>query len=231
MKKQTISDLIGELDTDMDMDSLTPDLATNCATCPGAAVAARAIRRNPHTLLRRAFSEMKLLDILSAADLKDGVTVHVISGGDIDSLSYLKHVLRQQTLDYVLLSTWCMAQDDIDQLREWLATGRITRLDAYVGEIFPASYAPMHKALKSIVDGCNGRVAVFRDHAKVYAGIGPKYAFAIESSANINTNPRAENTVLTIGADIFQFYKEYFDGIRSFVRDYDQWEPWEKEHA
>lgn len=53
------------------------------------------------------------------------------------------------------------------------------------------------------------------------------FAFAIESSANINTNPRTENTTITTGNDIFEFYKDFFDGIKSFRRDYDNWQKWQ----
>lgn len=61
-----------------------------------------------------------------------------------------------------------------------------------------------------------GRVAFFRNHSKIYAGIGPKFAFGIETSANVNTNPRTENGCITISEEIYRFYKEYFDGITSF---------------
>lgn len=33
---------------------------------------------------------------------------------------------------------------------------------------------------------------------------------------SLNTNPRAENGCVTIGKEIFEFYKEYFDKIVSF---------------
>ena len=61
-----------------------------------------------------------------------------------------------------------------------------------------------------------GRIAVFKNHSKIFAGYGDKFHFGIQTSANINTNPRAENGSITIGKDIFDFYKEYFDGIVSF---------------
>jgi hypothetical protein len=122
-----------------------------------------------------------------------------------------------------------MADEDVDQLRCWIESGKLKRLDAYCGEIFPASYPKQHIGLKQSVDLCSGRVAIFRNHSKIFAGVGPKFAFAIESSANINTNPRTENTVITVGVDIFRFYKEFFDGITSFLRDYDDWKPWLEE--
>ena len=119
-----------------------------------------------------------------------------------------------------------MANNDVQQFREWVEAGKIKRLDAYLGEIFPGSYSKQYHDLKEVVNLCNGRVAIFRNHAKIFAGVGDKFAFAIESSANINTNPRTENTTITVGNDIFEFYKAFFDGIHSFKRDYDDWTPW-----
>lgn len=176
------------------------------------------IKRNDRHVYRRAFSETQLLDVLGF-DFKDVESYHCITAGDIDSLSYLKVVLRQQDLNYCLFSTWCMAADDIMQFEEWLAKGKIKRLDAYVGEIFPTSYSFEHKKLKEVFEKYKcGRIAVFRNHSKIYAGFGKKFAFGIETSANINTNPRTENGCVTIGKEIFKFYKSYFDGINSFEK-------------
>ena len=172
--------------------------------------------RRTQTVYRRAFSETQLLDVLGEKFLP-GFSYHCITAGDVDSLSYLKCILRQQDLDYCLFSTWCMAADDILQLDEWLTTGRIKKLDAYVGEIFPGTYRMEYKKLKEIFERHQcGRIAVFRNHAKIYAGIGPKFAFGIETSANINTNPRTENGCITIDPEIYKFYRAYFDGIISF---------------
>lgn len=167
-------------------------------------------------LYRRAFSETQLLDVLGT-DFKDGDSYHCITAGDVDGLSYIKCVLRQQNLDYLLFSTWCMAAEDILQIREWVEDGRIKKLDAYVGEIFTSSYSVEFKMLNDLVKEYDlGRVTVFRNHAKVFAGYGGKFHFGIETSANINTNPRTENGCVTISKDLFDFYKTFFDGIISF---------------
>jgi hypothetical protein len=197
----------------------------SCTNCLAGQAKVSVLKRNDKHVYRRAFSETNLLDALDA-DFYTGTSYHCLSGGDVDSLSYLKHILRQQDLDYLLLSTWCMAFDDVMQLREWVTSGKIKRLDAYCGEIFPGSYGQQHHELKKVVDLCQGRVAIFRNHAKIYAGRGDKFSFAVESSANINTNPRTENTTITVGAEIFAFYKDFFDGIKSYLRDYDHWTPW-----
>ncbi len=179
---------------------------------------ATVLKRRTSNIYRRAFSETQLLDLVEL-NFKDGESYHFITGGDVDALSYLKLILRQQNLDYCLLSTWCMASEDIFQIKDWLEAGKIKTLDAYVGEIFPNTYKLEYKLLVPLIREHGGRVAVFRNHAKIFAGYGNKFAFGIETSANINTNPRTENGCITIGREIYEFYKEYFDGIISFDKE------------
>lgn len=184
---------------------------------PNAKRSQMIARKSLH-LYRRAWSETQLLDLYTEP-LKTGYSYHTISGGDVDSLSYLKIILRNQDLDHCLFSTWCMAQEDIFQFRDWIGAGKIKRLDAYVGEIFPNQYRQEYSLLKKVITPDIGRIAVFKNHAKVYAGTGAKFAFAIESSANINTNPRTEQTAIHLDRKLYEFYKEYYDGIRSFEKD------------
>lgn len=172
-------------------------------------------------LYRRAFSECSLLDACGQFDFSPGHSYHFITAGDVDALSYLKAILRQQPLDFCLFSTWCMGAEDILQLEAWLQEGKILHLDAYVGEIFPNSYKVEYTLLKEVFarNTGGGRIAVFRNHAKIFAGYGPRFAFGIETSANINTNPRTENGCITIGQEIYEFYRSYFDGIKSFEHE------------
>lgn len=115
-----------------------------------------------------------------------------------------------------------MAAEDIYELRTWVEKKKIKKLDIYVGEIFPNSYKVEYKMLCEMYenDGAlvgGGRLAVFRNHSKIIAGCGDRFSFGIETSANVNTNPRTENGCITISDDIYQFYKDYFDDIKSFT--------------
>lgn len=172
------------------------------------------LKRKNNDIYRRAFGETQLLDI-TGFDFKDGDSYHVITGGDVDALSFLKVILRQQNLEYLLFSTWCMAAEDVYQFEDWLSQGKIKKLDAYVGEIFPGTYRLEYALLKKVIEGY-GRIGVFKNHSKIFAGYGDKFYFGIETSANINTNPRTENGCITIDKKLFEFYKDYFDGIISF---------------
>lgn len=188
--------------------------------------ASRAIAQRHRISARRALSELHLSELLPA-EIAPGDSWHVMSRGDIDSLSYIAHIVEAEPLDYLLFSSWCMIGNDVERFARWVDEGKIGRLDAYVGEIFPNQYADAHAMLCDVVRRTAGRVCVFRNHSKIYAGQNARFAFAIESSANINTNPRAEQTAIHASGELFAFYKEYFDGIKSFNRDFDTWTPHE----
>ena len=175
------------------------------------------VTREKNTVYRRAFSETQLLDLIPS-ELQNGDTVHCITAGDVDGLSYLKVILRQQALDYCLLRTWGMANDDILQIEEWINAGFIKKMDVYVGEIFPGTYKVEYVELQRVITPEIGRIVVFRNHSKIFAGYGDKFHFGIQTSANVNTNPRTENGCITISKEIFNFYKDYFDGIISFEK-------------
>ena len=110
------------------------------------------LKRHTTYQYRRAFSETKLLDLVSPEELIDGASFNFITGGDVDALSYLKLILRAQPLDYVLASTWCMAQEDIFQFKDWYEEGLIKKADFYVGEIFPGTYKIEYKFLKEVAE-------------------------------------------------------------------------------
>jgi hypothetical protein len=44
---------------------------------------------------------------------------------------------------------------------------------------------------------------------------GEGYYLAIESSANVNTNPRIEQTVVHADRAVHDFYQEFFHGLKS----------------
>lgn len=174
------------------------------------------VTRTEKHLYRRAYSETQLMDAVGY-NFKDGECYNCITGGDVDALSFLKVVIRQQKLEYCLFSTWCMAAEDLLQFDEWLSNGTIKKLDAYLGEIFPGSYKIEWKMISDMFEKHKcGRIAVFKNHSKIFAGYGDKFHFGIATSANINTNPRTENGNITIGKGIYKFYRDYFDGIKSY---------------
>ena len=130
-------------------------------------------------------------------------------------------------MEYALLSTWCMAATDVDEIAKWVRNGDLGHIDFYVGEIFQASDAAIYVMLTDLVREFGGRVAIFRNHSKVMAGFGERFDFVIEGSANVNTNPHSECAVITVDSGLARWYKdEIFDKIQSFNKDFEGWQPY-----
>lgn len=115
--------------------------------------------------------------------------------------------------------------EDIAEIRNWLKRGYIGRIDFYIGEIFKNSYRQQYDELIKLCKDFGGRVCMFRNHAKVMVLLGERFDAVIESSANVNTNPRTEQTIITVDSELARWYKEFFDGIKSFERNFDDVEP------
>ncbi len=186
---------------------------------------ARAVRRQSRKQVRQAKSEAHLAAILPAV-LDDGDSWHVLSRGDVDALSYVAHVLSGMGYaDELLLSTWCMASADLKRIAAWLDAGTVDRLTLCAGEIFPSQYPDEYRlALEIAATYDNARLIVARNHSKVSLlarhdwDNGAGYFVAIESSANVNTNPRIEQTALHRDRVLHDFYREQFCALKSIAR-------------
>lgn len=177
---------------------------------------ARAHRRHSRHEMRRAKAEKTLAEILPPR-FDAGVSWHILSHGDIDALSYLRHALQATHFDFVLLSTWCIATEDMTELHNWLDTGRIDELTLCCGEIFPGSYTAEYEMALKLEAAFGTRLIVARNHSKVTlaANHAEAYYLSIESSANVNTNPRIEQTSIHAGRELFEFYRDFFHDRRS----------------
>lgn len=193
---------------------------------PKDAKVVQAFKAMGYHKFRRISSEIALNQTLPW-HFAEGEVWHCISQGDVDSLTYLRVIVKQQKIKYLIISTWCMAVTDIGEIAEWIDAGYIERVDFYVGEIFTSRYANEFIALKELCEKNGGRVALFRNHSKIMAGFGEKFNFAIESSANVNTNLRCEQAVISVDTGLAYFYKEFFDDVKSFDHSFDDWTPME----
>ena len=173
--------------------------------------------------LRRAKAEATLASILPPL-IAPGDSWHVISHGDIDALSYLRHAITGAGyFDTVLLSTWCMAMPDITEIRAFIDAGKIDAFSLYVGEIFPNQYGDEFAAAKQLADDFGSRICVARNHSKVILAANHSLGLylAMEGSANVNTNPRIEQTTLTNDRALHDFYADFFAGLKTIVRQGD----------
>ncbi len=178
----------------------------------------------PHQA-RRISSELALEKSLPW-HFEKGMAYHCVSFGDVDSLTYLRVIVKQQRVKYAILSTWCMAYTDIQEIGTWLEAGYINRIDFFCGEIFRGTYTKEYNELKALCRKYNCKMSIFRNHSKIMVVYGERFNAVIESSANVNTNPRTEQTCITLDDGLCDFYLDFFNGIISFEREFDNVPKW-----
>ncbi|MCM1450668.1 MAG: hypothetical protein NC102_00195 [Clostridium sp.] len=193
---------------------------------PNKGTPSKGLTLRPRQIERRALAEIELENILPW-HFKEGEAYHIFSYGGIDSIAFLRSVLKQQPLEYLACQTFGMSTSHIAQLRKWTKDGIIGRLDFYVGEVYKYKYIDVYLALKEVVAPTGGRVGILRNHAKVMVGFGDRFDFVAEGSANFNVNPRSEQMCITVDTGLARFYKEeVLDQMKVVNLDKYDWKPY-----
>jgi hypothetical protein len=199
---------------------------------PEAARAARerlqssvAVKAKARQHARFASADQQLASMLPAR-FKGGEVWHVLSNGDIDALSYVKHIMAGERFEAVLLSCWAISRPAIEFLQAEFTAARVKRIDAYVGDIMPRDRPELHHMLCSLVQAAAGRVVPFKNHSKLWIFLGSRRrAVVMQTSANPNYNKRVEQTVITANAALAGVYKAWFDALAIPAPTFPNWTP------
>lgn len=209
--------------------ALVPDEAARTAA-KKRKQAAMAKRIEAKTTARFSDAEQRLAEILPA-EFSAGESWHIMSNGDIDALSFARHVLKSSSWDYLLLSSWTVSMSAIEDFQAWVSAGKLHRIDAYVGEIMATDREKQLQQLTAVCAATDGRTLFFRNHAKVWVFLAKNDGLVIETSANANMNKRSEQTVITRSLELAEFYRTQFDRIVEDKRNkFPDWTPWQADH-
>lgn len=168
---------------------------------------------------RRAFGVAELAQAMGKVRFDAGHSYNFITEGDVDYMSYLRLIIAKvQRLDEVIVSVWRMLEEDWMWLVMLFHQGRIGHLDFYVGDMFPTVCEGTWRLVTSFYQRhpSAGRAVYYRNHTKIFlaASHWEGLYLTFQASCNCNTNPRAEQAVLTVDKRLWQFYCDYFEGVR-----------------
>lgn len=149
-----------------------------------------------------------------------GVDLYVVTngggvarrGGVFDLGAFVPHVAeRLGTPVEVFISTWAINRRTADVLGRALRSGEIARLVMLLDRSLAARDAETAKLLyDACVETGRGRFVVFRNHAKIIAvrSLETERVAVITGSANISSEPRVEQFVMTTSPEVFAFFRE-----------------------
>lgn len=178
---------------------------------------AQAMRRQHRIHTRRVRNDAELQRLLPAT-VSAGDSWHVLSTGDIDVLSFMRHLIAGcGHVDRALVTTWRINRDDLEQIQAWLDAGHIERFDLIIDQRFGRLAPDEYQLAQQIAADYGGSVHCCLNHAKVTLLSAPHAGqwLVVESSANVNTNHRLEQTALHNSRALFDFYAQALDRVRS----------------
>lgn len=189
---------------------LEPPVEDQIEEAPSSA--AIAIRIKKVELIRVA-REQNLRKIFPA--LEEGHSYHFISSGDIDAMSYLTMIIeRHGPIAELYASTWTMSRQDVELLDHYLQDALIRNITFFTGEYFASRETSVYASLVEVIARHGGRLKLFKNHCKLLCCRTAKDRFfTVEGSANFTTNPRSEQTTLTPGRELFDFYQTWFEKL------------------
>lgn len=180
--------------------------------------AAQAVRRTNQTRTRRVNNDEQIAKLLPAK-IDQGDSWHILSTGDLDVLSFTRHLLAGYGhFDSCVMSTWRINTADIEEIARWIDAGKIGEWHLIIDQRFqrlaPDSYAAMLDLNRIYGDSVSVSMALNHSKLTLLENIEQGEKLVIESSANVNTNRRLENTAIHACAVLHDFYSKALNGIR-----------------
>ena len=186
--------------------------------------AARAHRLNARRRFERVAQRQALSAVLHAPPLR-GESIHVVSEAKFDFWTWVPVMIDWQgaTRD-LYCSTWTLSRENATQMFALWDSGKIGRAHFLTGKYFKRRETAVFSYLVMGMQARNGRYRSFENHCKVLLLNNPERDIwlSVEGSANLTSNPRLEQYVLTNDRGLYEFHRgwmeECFDRYREEPR-------------
>lgn len=170
---------------------------------------ARALRyagRRRYQVLSRLACAAELIGPLHEGDNITGITA-----GQFSAIDLMEHMVGELGPAEVRISTWTTGIYDVERSRRLQENADIQSvpmlLDAATFKKSPEFAGPLIEALGQSAFRC------LSVHAKVTIVDGERGSAVMRSSMNLNKNLRTEQFDITVGGDVVEFYREWFDAL------------------
>jgi hypothetical protein len=176
---------------------------------------ARALRMQARRHMLRVEREQRLQELLGAAP-KAGESIHVISSAKFDFWTWVPVMIDWLgAVDHLYCSTWTLSRPNAKELLALWDAKKITspRVNILTGTYFKRRESAVYAYLVDGLSRRGGHYRAFQNHAKVLllANVRKKTWLTIEGSANLTSNPRLEQAVITNDRKLHDFHLAWMD--------------------
>lgn len=179
------------------------------------------IYRKVTTSARQCFllgkSVAGLDEILKKHPLNHSESLKIISfSGGFASISFIKSVAERETIEYLFASTLRVGEKQVGVLDDLEFSGKLKHAEFIVGGLMKNDEKTDYDYYGAFTRACkkNGwRYVVTNNHSKIILMQTPKNHYVLETSSNLNENPKIEQFSFENNKELFDFYKKFFEKV------------------
>lgn len=151
--------------------------------------------------------------------LPDGsFSVRMISEGDVSSIGFVYWLAQKTKIEEMTASTLRVGKKHLAALEALNDSGKLGAASFIVGSVMKndsklgLSYG-YFDALKNACEKRGWQLCVASNHSKVILFDTAIGKFVLETSSNLNDSPNREQFAFERSAELYDFYKNFFDSI------------------
>lgn len=146
---------------------------------------------------------------------KDEEFKMISAKGGFSSIGIIDFVARKEKIVDLYVSTFRIGLKQFEiltKLNQWEYLDKAS----FITSGMQGKNGENYDYLTPVLDGCknqNWRIVEFNNHSKIILMKTPKNSYVVETSSNLNENPKIEQFNFFNDAKVFAWYKEFFEAV------------------
>jgi hypothetical protein len=170
-------------------------------------------------------SKIRLINMMRKEHLRDvldalpepGQSIHMVSNGRYDFWTWIPVLIELMggRADEFFGSTWTLSRPNAREMLQLFDAGTIGQITMMTGTYFKRRETAVYATLLEGLQARGQRYVAFENHAKItlLCRHDREIYLTVEGSANFNANPRVEQYVLTHHRGLYDFHREWMEGM------------------
>ena len=161
-----------------------------------------------------------LESILTSPPTKDEI-IKLVSCGVFSAIGVIKYIADFEVIEHMDVSSFAVGAKHAETLSVLHDQGRIKTARFFVGNIMKTdgnrdgNRIDRSAALNNVCEKCGWNQIVCKNHSKIILMKTAKNYYVVETSSNLNENPKFEQFSFENNKTLYEFYREFFNELEA----------------
>lgn len=153
-------------------------------------------------------------------NLPDNEVFKFISDGHFSSISFVKYIAKRTVINEMYVSSFRIGKKELKIIDALFKSGKIKMCHFAVGTLMANDSTSVKKYhyydnFKGICEKNGWEYITVNNHSKILLFDTEIGKFVLETSSNLNENPKIEQFSFEKDAELYDFYRSIFEGWKS----------------